>query len=582
MHGVVSGEEWQCVELVDRLYLTEGWITKTWFGNGADMYNLAPGNLARQPQGSISFLSPGDVISYQSPGGVEPGHAGIVNTVTPIGLGRFEVQLVQQNGNLFTSGILSNGVLTMTTAWVRNYPVIGVIHHPGATAPASPPANLLRDASFENDATAGWTTQNPHGGEIRAAPAYASGLPEGGNILRLSTTKANGSVYQDVPMSLAPGQSYTFSVWARTNATIEERICVVLWGVGESTERGRTCTTVGATWTLVSAPYDVRADGLFKLRAQVYLLTPGPILQLTAASLVNDVLENASFEGRLTAGWTLKDPHGGSVRAIAHRAPRLPEGGSLLELSTTEPNGSVYQDVPVNLAPDESYTFSVWARASATRKESVCVVLWGLGQGSEHGKTCTSVGTTWTQLSAPYDVAAAGLTMLRAQVYLRTAGLNLDLTGASLVDDGLENASFENNVATGWSTLAAKGGRVQALAQSGTGLPEGSSFLKLGTSQPSGSVYQDVPADLVPGQSYTFSVWLRSNAPSKENVCVVLWGLGGHAQGQTCVSVGPTWTLVAAPYVVSTPGLTQLRAQVYLLTAGPRLDLTGASLGRAD
>jgi hypothetical protein len=354
VNGVVSGEEWQCVELVDRLYLTEGWITKTWFGNGADMYNLAPVNLARQPQGSISFLSPGDVISYQSPGGVEPGHAGIVNTVTPIGLGRFEVELVQQNGNLFTSGILSNGVLTMTTAWVRNYPVIGVIHHPGGAAPASPPANLLRDASFENDATAGWTTQNPHGGEIRAAPAYAPLLPEGGNILRLSTTRANGSVYQDVPMGLAPGQSYTFSIWARTNATIKERICVVLWGVGESTENGRTCTTVGATWTLVAAPYDVRAEGLFKLRAQVYLFTPGPILQLTAASLVNDVLANASFEGDLSAGWTLKDPEGGTVRTFAHRAPRLPEGGSLFELSTTKPNGSVYQDVPVNLAPGES------------------------------------------------------------------------------------------------------------------------------------------------------------------------------------------------------------------------------------
>jgi hypothetical protein len=172
--------------------------------------------------------------------------------------------------------------------------------------------------------------------------------------------------------------------------------------------------------------------------------------------------------------------------------------------------------------------------------------------------------------------------MLRAQVYLRTAGLNLDLTGASLVDDGLENASFENNVATGWKTLAANGGRVQALAQTGTGLLEGSSFLKLGTSQPGGSVYQDVPVDLVPGQSYTFSVWLRSNAPSTENVCVVLWGFGGGAQGQTCVGLGPTWTLVAAPYVVSTVGLAELRAQVYLLTAGPRLDLTGASLGRAD
>ena len=134
VNGIVSGYEWQCVELVDRLYLTLGWIDKTWFGNGADMYAEAPSNLSRQPQGSMSFLSPGDVVSYESPGGVEPGHAAIVNTVTPISLGRYAVQFVQQNGYLFTSGILSNGTLTMSTAWVSDYPVIGVIHHPGATA----------------------------------------------------------------------------------------------------------------------------------------------------------------------------------------------------------------------------------------------------------------------------------------------------------------------------------------------------------------------------------------------------------------------------------------------------------------
>ena len=308
VHGVVSGEEWQCVELVDRLYLTEGWITKTWFGNGADMYNLAPGNLARQPQGSIPFLSPGDVISYQSPGGVEPGHAGIVNTVTPIGLGRFEVQLVQQNGNLFTSGILSNGVLTMTTAWVRNYPVIGVIHHPGARRRQ----RARRRTCSETPAS---RAMPPPAGRRRIPTAARSGRrrPRLWAARRRQHPQAEHDQGEwlglpgraDEP---GPGPELHLLGLGATNATIEERICVVLWGVGESTERGRTCTTVGATWTLVSAPYDVRADGLFKLRAQVYLLTPGPILQLTAASLVNDVLENASFEGRLTAGWTLKDP----------------------------------------------------------------------------------------------------------------------------------------------------------------------------------------------------------------------------------------------------------------------------------
>src|SRR6266699_4367708 len=42
VNGVVSGEEWQCVELVNRLYLTKGWTTATWNGNGGQLYDNAP------------------------------------------------------------------------------------------------------------------------------------------------------------------------------------------------------------------------------------------------------------------------------------------------------------------------------------------------------------------------------------------------------------------------------------------------------------------------------------------------------------------------------------------------------------
>jgi hypothetical protein len=285
VNGIVSGEEWQCVELVDRLYLERGWIRDTWFGNGADMYLEAPANLARQPQGSISFLSPGDVISYQSPGGVEPGHAGIVDTVTPISLGRYEVSFVQQNGHLYTSGILSNGRLSMTTAWVRDYPVIGVIHHPGATPPQLEPANMLENASFENNATAGWRFGNPPGGSIRALAVKALRPPEGSNQLEVTTSRRGGSVYQDVAVNLEPGQSYTFSIWAKADASVPETICVVLWGTGKDGQHGQSCVSVGPSWTLVSAPYDVSAPGVTGLRAQVYLDTPKHYLDLTAASL---------------------------------------------------------------------------------------------------------------------------------------------------------------------------------------------------------------------------------------------------------------------------------------------------------
>lgn len=61
-----AGGEWQCVELVNRLYLTKGWITSHWHGNGnelSDPGNLPPG-LTAQAEGHITSIVPGDVVTY--------------------------------------------------------------------------------------------------------------------------------------------------------------------------------------------------------------------------------------------------------------------------------------------------------------------------------------------------------------------------------------------------------------------------------------------------------------------------------------------------------------------------------------
>lgn len=126
VNGVVSGEEWQCVELVNRLYLTKGWITSTWKGNGAQLYGNAPSNLKKEPNGSITYLSPGDVIGFGGGYG-NFGHVAIVNAVNGSA-----VQIASQNTNsVFDSSLtLQNGWLA-SPAWTGNYYSIqGVIHHP--------------------------------------------------------------------------------------------------------------------------------------------------------------------------------------------------------------------------------------------------------------------------------------------------------------------------------------------------------------------------------------------------------------------------------------------------------------------
>ncbi len=118
---VFAGERWQCVELINRLYLTRGWITTTWHGYGNTIYANTPANLTKQPNGSITYLDPGDVVTLDDGGN---GHAGIVESVAGS-----TVTLVNQNTTaVYSTATLTGGTLTMN-GWA-GYTVQGVIHAP--------------------------------------------------------------------------------------------------------------------------------------------------------------------------------------------------------------------------------------------------------------------------------------------------------------------------------------------------------------------------------------------------------------------------------------------------------------------
>jgi hypothetical protein len=156
VNGVLSGAKWQCVELVNRLYLSKGWISSHWFGNGDTMYNSAPGNLTKQANGSVSALGPGDVISIQEFYNgqiVTGGHVLIVNDGSTVSNGT--VALVSQNSGSSSSATvtgsatISGGTVTVLGGgggW--SYSVVGVIH-----APVSNPVSIAGGPSMNAKGT---------------------------------------------------------------------------------------------------------------------------------------------------------------------------------------------------------------------------------------------------------------------------------------------------------------------------------------------------------------------------------------------------------------------------------------------
>jgi hypothetical protein len=142
---VESGSEWQCTELVNRLYLTRGWTRSFWPGEGGEsalgahdsMYDEAPPGLSSQPNGSISYVGPGDVVSINEfKNGVfeADGHVAVVNTPDRVTSG--QVDLVSQNsGDAASADVertanLVDGQLSIPNSGKWTYIVIGVVHRP--------------------------------------------------------------------------------------------------------------------------------------------------------------------------------------------------------------------------------------------------------------------------------------------------------------------------------------------------------------------------------------------------------------------------------------------------------------------
>jgi hypothetical protein len=132
--STLSGWKWECVELVNRLYLTKGWTTSHWTGNGNTLVNNVPSGLIKQNNGAVSYINPGDVITFDYNNNSN-GHAAIINSYNP---STGVAQVINQNtGSLYmtvtlTSGSLSAGSANFTSAW-SGFTVQSIVHHPGGS-----------------------------------------------------------------------------------------------------------------------------------------------------------------------------------------------------------------------------------------------------------------------------------------------------------------------------------------------------------------------------------------------------------------------------------------------------------------
>jgi hypothetical protein len=316
---------------------------------------------------------------------------------------------------------------------------------------------------------------------------------------------------------------------------------------------------------------------------QLLLLVLFPLTHFGQTPATVNLLQNGAFElgadSRSPAPYWRPVNWPSSVSFTQYSiAGRALDGSGFLEMNTKRIGGSLAQDVPNQTQRGQSYRFSIWVKAGPnTPSVSGTIALWGLGGVAESGSTNFTVGQNWTLVTCPLDVNKDGHVTLRAEIYMESSGLNFDLDSASLVNTGLQNASFESS-SVGWraNNLASSVtfGQVVDVSQS----RDGGGFLRMSTTMFGGSIAQDVVSYPSPNQSYAFSVWLKSATETPVPVQITLWALGGTQESSfTSLTVGPEWTQVSAPIDVRYSGHTALRSEIYLLSTNP-IDIDGALL----
>lgn len=452
--------------------------------------------------------------------------------------------------------------------------------------------NLLSNASWEHG-TAGWVARQWNSSATVNWTTYANGsAKEGGAYLETNTNVGGSSILQDVSVAAQPGQSYTFSVWARVpdGAGVPATVTVALHALGGTEEHSSTALSISHAWTLISVPMDVLNSGHTALRAELYIITPSVNIDFDGAQLINAGLSNASWEHGFSSwnrGIWVSSPV--VLNWATYTNPRYAkEGGSYLETNTDSPGHvSIYQDVSTYPQPGQSFTFSVWARIpdSQTLPGSITVSMHALGGQQEDSNTTATLGHVWRLISVPLEISNTGHAVLRAEVYLESGG-NIDLDGAQLVNDGLSNASWERGF-SGWHQWeGASGAIINVATYNNSGYArDGNYYLESNTNMPgSASIFQDIANSPSPGQSFTFSVWARipDGEPVPAHVALSLHALGGQEEDEhTDAYVGHTWTFISVPMDVVNSGHSTLRAEMYL-NSGGNIDFDGASLAAGN
>ncbi|TXK16257.1 carbohydrate binding domain-containing protein [Homoserinibacter sp. GY 40078] len=444
-------------------------------------------------------------------------------------------------------------------------------------------ASVLRNGSFESGDVS-WS----YSGTMDRQKITTSSAVGGSAVMRIKARSSGASISQTVASSVALGDSFDGSISIRTvGSSASAKVRVVVWGLGGSNENGKTTIDVGSEWSQVNANLLVSKSRHTQLRFQIYVETPGVLLELDEARLfavapvaLRDAvkLKSPSFESGF-GNWT--PGHGFINRIIYTKAGAAVTGSSFLATNTTVLGRSMSQTVSRDVSLSDSYTATVWVRASTSKPFTGSLALWALGSSSQSASTPFTVSNEWTPVSVTLPVKKDGNTRLKIEIYLRTTGVTLYVDDASIQSNIAENPSLESGVLP-WE-IGESGTNLVDYA-SGSGQYVAVDGRRLGATNVAaegGSVRLDAERVLRAGETYTATLWVRSATVGRTaDISLRLTARGGaeEVSASTDGVAGDDWTLIKVRLKVTRSDATSLRLQLVQQTTGRTILFDGAQI----
>ena len=225
--------------------------------------------------------------------------------------------------------------------------------------------------------------------------------------------------------------------------------------------------------------------------------------------------------------------------------------------------GSVYQDIPTAIATGSDFLRIDRTRpASRPRGGGGTFAIWLIGGASTESsiKDVRNLpsGSDW-QLAQVCVMASTPHNSIRVQFYPTVGAPSVGLDDLSVTPDRAVNGGFDGPGGA-WTHFPVSNAIRFASGAAGTTAFEGSGYLAANASSVGGSIFQDIPTNVIVGDRFCVSVELTSMNDSSVPAggTLALWLLGGTSNENglhdvTNLAGNGTWTNVQACVQATAP-----------------------------